>query len=177
VTGKNNLNEKKILFIEPMKSVKKRGQGIINLMLVGPISLIISGIFVFIYFFLNTPEGEDPFCALYTTVPVGIFALLVFYFLEYKKIRRFVIYEDGFTKGYQLKQGYEDNYIFFSDVKYYRVDRYVSKRQPPVIHVYYNYNGGKNRTWMGGWSYKKMEQVEQIFKDKGIPKGKRKWYE
>ena len=159
--------QNKKLYFESSTYFKKRRNNIIHLML-PTAGILIVGIIFLIYSIVYNPNNiNDHICILIVFFPISIIGLCLFYFLNYKPLNRFIIYNDGFYKRFNKK------FINFKDINYFRIDYY--KKNTPVIHIYFENN---SHEWYVTESKKAAERIKQIFMEKGLTeKTKRKWYE
>ena len=154
-----NIKNRKKLYVEPIKYYKRYKRKEFYPLLV-PAFIVIMGLVIFSYVILNPIKGENPYCALVMTIPIGTIGVIVLYFKTYKCINRFIIYEDGFLERCGKK------FIYFNDIDYIAVLYYVD--QPIGIVVYTN----DKRDLFKIYSQHELKKILKVFRDNNMQIGK-----
>jgi hypothetical protein len=91
-------------------------------------------------------------------LPLGFFGLFGFYFLNYKPLNKFIIYENGFFERFGKK------YLYFSEIKSF--EYYYLKFNGVSLHIY---KKDGSHEWYPGLPKKDIKKIKRIFTNKGIP--------
>ena len=155
-----NLDKK--LYVEPIENYKKRRNVYFNFMLI-PVFLLIITIIIFLIFIIHPIEDGNPYLVLVIGIPLGLFGLLGFYYLNYKPFNRFIMYEDGFYEQFTKK------FIYYNEIKYIIIDHY--RYQEACINVYY---GDGGHECYSGIPKQEIKKIKKIYMQKGILEKKKR---
>ena len=147
-----------ILYIEPLKDYKSRLYSEYAHRSFISILLLTIGFELFIYYTLYPKPTEDPFCALWVTIPLSILVMSLEYFFVLKRLNRFVIYNDKITSWGGK------NFYLFENIYAFK----ISKNILGTVSLRLYLANGNFVNFSGAPPEKDIYKLYEIFKVKNV---------
>jgi len=148
--------EKK-LYYEPIENFKRRKRIILLATLLVSILIILIGIIPLIDYWVS-PSGYNSNIYLFSIsfIILGFVTNLLVYYLNYKPLNRFVMYEIG------LYTRLGKNLITYNEINYARIRYY--QYLPPILHILYR----ENHEIYYNLPEAEMKNIIKVLRKKGV---------